>query len=80
MTVAVVLWPGGREVSVEGECHGVIASSERGELGFGFDPLFVPEEYPDKTFAELGDAVKNRISHRARAFQRLAERFRESRG
>lgn len=76
VTVAVVLWPGGRELSVEGECRGTIASSERGEHGFGFDPLFVPEEYPDMTFAELGDAVKNRISHRARAFQALATKLR----
>ena len=82
VTVAVVLWPDGREVSVEGECHGVIASSERGEHGFGFDPLFVPEEIlgsdlTGPTFAELGDAVKNRISHRARAFQALAAKLRE---
>lgn len=86
VTVAVVLWPGGRELSVEGECRGIIASSERGEHGFGFDPLFVPveghaevsgEDFEGATFAELGDAVKNRISHRARAFQALAERLRE---
>lgn len=76
VTVAVVMWPGGRELSVEGECRGVIASSERGEHGFGFDPLFVPEEHPDLTFAELGDTVKNRISHRARAFQALARELR----
>ena len=81
VTVAVVMWPGDgsgepRELIVEGECRGVIASSERGEHGFGFDPLFVPDEYPGMTFAELGDAVKNRISHRARAFQALATKLR----
>lgn len=77
VTVAVVMWPDGRELSVEGECRGVIASSERGARGFGFDPLFVPGEYPDLTFAELGEEIKNRISHRARAFQALAEKLKE---
>ena len=77
VTVAVVLWPDGRELAVEGECRGTIALAERGEHGFGFDPLFMPEEFPDQTFAELGDEVKNRISHRARAFQELARKLRE---
>jgi XTP/dITP diphosphohydrolase len=81
VTVAVVLWPDGREIVVEGECRGTIALAERGEHGFGFDPLFVPEdcsaEFPDRTFAELGDAVKNQISHRARAFQALARELGE---
>lgn len=85
VTVAVVMWPvehqGVREISVEGECHGVIALTERGEHGFGFDPLFVPddlrEEHPEATFAELGEEIKNRISHRARAFQALARKLSE---
>jgi XTP/dITP diphosphohydrolase len=77
VTVAVVLWPDGREIAVEGECRGTIALAERGEHGFGFDPLFMPEEFPEQTFAELGDEVKNRISHRARAFQELARKLRE---
>ncbi|MEY3033547.1 MAG: hypothetical protein RLZ86_169 [Actinomycetota bacterium] len=77
VTVAVVLWPDGREIAVEGECRGTIALAERGEHGFGFDPLFIPEGFPDQTFAELGDEVKNRISHRARAFQELARKLRE---
>jgi XTP/dITP diphosphohydrolase len=85
VTVAVVLWPDGREIVVEGECWGTIALTERGEHGFGFDPLFVPEVSPeegqkgrpDLTFAELGDEVKNAISHRARAFQALARELRD---
>ena len=85
VTVAVVMWPvehqGVREISVEGECHGVIALTERGEHGFGFDPLFVPDdlrgEHPEATFAELGEEIKNRISHRARAFQALARKLSE---
>ena len=84
VTVVVLLFPdddGTREVFVEGECRGTIALTERGEHGFGFDPLFVPEEYAGddlrgSTFAELGDEVKNKISHRARAFQALATKLR----
>ncbi|MGA1157604.1 MAG: non-canonical purine NTP pyrophosphatase, partial [Ilumatobacteraceae bacterium] len=77
VTVAVVMWPDGRELAVEGECRGTIALTERGEHGFGFDPLFMPDEFPDQTFAELGDDVKNRISHRARAFLELARKLRD---
>jgi len=85
VTVAVVMWADGdgvRDIFVEGECRGTIALIERGEHGFGFDPLFVPEEYSGddlrgSTFAELGDEVKNKISHRARAFQALARRLGE---
>lgn len=77
VTVAVLMWPDGRELAAEGECHGTLALTERGQHGFGFDPLFMPDEFPDQTFAELGDAVKNSISHRARAFEELARRLRE---
>lgn len=84
VTVAIVMWPEGdgvREIFVEGECRGTIALHERGPHGFGFDPLFVPEEISREdlrgsTFAELGDEVKNKISHRARAFQALATKLR----
>src|SRR6185369_136525 len=50
----------------EGICEGLITFAPRGTGGFGYDPLFVPDGY-DQTFAELPDAIKNRISHRARA-------------
>jgi len=50
----------------EGICEGTITFSPRGTGGFGYDPLFVPDGY-DQTFAELPDAIKNLISHRARA-------------
>jgi len=50
----------------EGICEGTITFAPRGYGGFGYDPLFVPDGY-DQTFAELPEAVKNRISHRARA-------------
>lgn len=50
----------------EGLCEGTIAFAPRGDGGFGYDPLFVPDGY-DKTFAELSEDIKNQISHRARA-------------
>lgn len=50
----------------EGICEGTITFTPRGEGGFGYDPLFVPDGY-DQTFAELPTNIKNRISHRARA-------------
>jgi len=56
--------------SFEGTCEGIITSVPRGEKGFGYDPLFLIPEY-SKTFAELGDEVKNKISHRARALAQL---------
>ncbi|HKE60455.1 MAG TPA: RdgB/HAM1 family non-canonical purine NTP pyrophosphatase [Pyrinomonadaceae bacterium] len=56
----------------EGFCEGEIALSERGAGGFGYDPLFIPDEY-DLTFAELPEAVKNRISHRGRALAKAKQ-------
>jgi XTP/dITP diphosphohydrolase len=56
----------------EGRCAGVLRREPAGGHGFGYDPLFVPEGH-DRTYAELADAEKNRISHRARAFAALAE-------
>jgi len=56
----------------DGIVEGHIISEKRGEGGFGYDPIFVPEGY-DKTFAELGTSVKNTISHRARAVAKLAD-------
>ncbi|MFP4178047.1 MAG: XTP/dITP diphosphatase [Acholeplasmataceae bacterium] len=65
--------------TAKGECHiyqgridGTIAREQKGSKGFGYDPIFIPESY-DQTFAELGDAVKNRISHRAIALNKLKE-------
>ena len=54
---------------VRGVCEGHIIHTPRGEAGFGYDPVFVPAGY-DKTFAELGDEIKNRISHRAKALDK----------
>ena len=60
--------PGGRADVVVGVCDGLIVREPRGNLGFGYDPVFVPHGY-DQTFAELGDQIKNRISHRAKALR-----------
>lgn len=56
-----------------GECRGTLAPSPRGTGGFGYDPAFLPDEYPDgRTMAELTDEEKDRISHRGRAVRALA--------
>ncbi|MEI8125015.1 MAG: RdgB/HAM1 family non-canonical purine NTP pyrophosphatase [Parachlamydiaceae bacterium] len=56
--------------SATGTCEGRILTEERGRNGFGYDPLFVKHEY-DKTFAEIDEATKNRISHRHKALEKL---------
>jgi XTP/dITP diphosphohydrolase len=60
--------------SFDGTCEGRIIFSPRGSNGFGYDPLFVPEGF-QQTFAELGDEVKNRLSHRAQALAKLKDFF-----
>ena len=62
----------GREYTFEGIVRGTILAERRGTAGFGYDPVFVPEGYAE-TFAEMGSEEKNRISHRARAVQKLAD-------
>lgn len=62
----------GEEHQFEGIVKGRIAQEKSGVGGFGYDPVFVPEGY-DRSFAELGEEVKNQISHRARAVQKLAD-------
>ncbi len=57
----------------QGTVRGVIAESMRGANGFGYDPIFIPEEGDGRTFGEMTDDEKNAISHRARAFRALGE-------
>jgi XTP/dITP diphosphohydrolase len=72
-TVALVCWPDGSEVWAEGTCDGTIAPEARGDEGFGYDPVFVPDGGDGRTFAELTRDEKNAVSHRGRAFRALAD-------
>jgi XTP/dITP diphosphohydrolase len=69
--VLVLLGPDGTEQIFEGRCEGVLAREPVGGKGFGYDPLFIPEGF-DRTYAQLSEVEKNRISHRGRAWAQLA--------
>ena len=69
---AISLILDGKEYLFEGVIKGEIIKEKRGNSGFGYDPIFKPEGY-DRTFAELGNDIKNQISHRALAVQKLCE-------
>lgn len=69
---AISLILDGKEYLFEGVIKGEIIKEKRGDSGFGYDPIFKPKGY-DKTFAELGNDIKNKISHRALAVQKLCE-------
>ena len=76
--VLVLLGPDSMEQVFEGCCAGVLRREPAGGGGFGYDPLFVPEGFK-ATYAELGEAIKNRISHRGRAWLKLMEWMRAAR-
>ena len=65
-----VAWPDGHEVTFRGEVHGTLTWPPRGKMGFGYDPVFVPNGF-DVTFAELQPEQKHAMSHRAAAFEKL---------
>lgn len=65
-----VAWPDGPAVVVEGKVFGEVVFPPRGDRGFGYDPIFVPEGY-DQTFGEMDPTAKDAMSHRALAFARL---------
>jgi XTP/dITP diphosphohydrolase len=69
-----VYFDGEQTVTAEGRIEGVITREPRGTGGFGYDPVFLIPRY-GKTFAELGPVIKNQISHRRQAFQKLRERL-----
>jgi XTP/dITP diphosphohydrolase len=71
-TVALAAFPDGSEVWAEGVMKGSIADAARGENGFGYDPVFVPDGGDGRTFAEMAPEEKDAMSHRARAFRALA--------
>ena len=73
--VLAIAWPDGEHAVYEGRAPGSVTWPPRGELGFGYDPVFVPEGR-EQTFAEIDPDEKHRISHRADAFARfVAEQF-----
>jgi len=74
-SVALVAFPDGSDVWEEGEVTGVITPEARGEAGFGYDPLFAPDGFDGRTFAQMSSDEKHAISHRGRAFRALADRL-----
>lgn len=69
-TVIAIVFEDGRKMTAEGKVDGTIGFMEKGENGFGYDSLFIAED-TGRTFAEMTDDEKNKISHRARALQNL---------
>ena len=75
-TVAIARFPDGREVAAIGTVEGTIATEAGGDGGFGYDPVFTPDEGDGRTFAEMSAAEKHEVSHRGRAFRTLADGLR----
>jgi XTP/dITP diphosphohydrolase len=71
ISVVCLKLPNQTELYFEGRVTGRIADSPQGDMGFGYDPIFIPDGHT-QTFAELGPAVKNQISHRARALNQMS--------
>jgi XTP/dITP diphosphohydrolase len=71
-TVAMARWPDGTEIACDGTVEGRIAEAPAGANGFGYDPVFVPDEGDGRTFAEMEPLDKHQLSHRGRAFRALA--------
>ena len=74
-SVTIARWPDGREVVAEGLVMGRIATEPVGDGGFGYDPVFLPDEGDGKTFAEMEATEKHAISHRGRSLRALAEQL-----
>ena len=74
---AIALVGPGGQATAEGSCEGTISHQPTGDGGFGYDPLFLPVEYPGRSMAQLTSNEKNRISHRGRAFRQLPQLLRQ---
>jgi XTP/dITP diphosphohydrolase len=72
VSVLALTWPDGGEELFRGEVHGTLSWPPKGDNGFGYDPIFVPQDYT-QTFGEMAPAEKYSIDHRARAFAKLVE-------
>lgn len=70
VAVLALAWPGGRVEMFRGKVYGRLTWPPRGDRGFGYDPMFIPDGYSE-TFGEMDPEKKHRISHRARAFEKL---------
>jgi XTP/dITP diphosphohydrolase len=77
-TVVVLRYPDGRELDARGEVRGTITETPRGANGFGYDPVFVPDEGDGRTFAEMSSDEKHAVSHRGRALRALAAQLRDA--
>ncbi|MBR0455214.1 MAG: RdgB/HAM1 family non-canonical purine NTP pyrophosphatase [Firmicutes bacterium] len=74
VSVITMVYPDGKTIVARGTVEGHLVLEERGDGGFGYDPLFVPEGY-DRTFGELSQQIKNSISHRANALKALYDKL-----
>ena len=74
VSAVAVVFPDGKEFVVRGTCEGNIAFEEKGSNGFGYDNLFIVNKY-NKTFAEMPSSIKNAISHRANALEKMKKEF-----
>jgi XTP/dITP diphosphohydrolase len=74
-TVALVAFPDGHERWAAGEVTGIIVPSPVGNSGFGYDPVFAPDGFDGRTFAQMDAGEKHAISHRGRAFRALADKL-----
>jgi XTP/dITP diphosphohydrolase len=71
----MVAYPDGSDVWEAGEVTGDITPEAAGRSGFGYDPVFAPDGFEGRTFAQMSAAEKHRVSHRGRAFRALASRL-----
>ncbi len=69
-----IVWPNGDEMTFEGKSHGFLTWPERGELGFGFDPIFIPNG-DSRTYGEMTKLEKSQTSHRSQAFAKFKDQL-----
>lgn len=71
VSVITMVFPNGQKIVARGECEGIVATELMGDNGFGYDPLFIPSGY-NNSYAQIDPEEKNRISHRAKALEKLS--------